>query len=447
MKKVYFLFSLLLFTSQLKAQDYQVSDLTLQECIEIALENNINLQRTELNLANTEAALLEARGNVLPSFTLGFSPQVRWGRNINPVTNLFETRRIGAVNMVANTNVTLFAGRQIQNNVNQALTNVEASHYDVEASRNDITLSVINLFVNVVFAKEQLNIAQSQLQTVADQRDRTIKLVEAGSLPTAEKLEIEAQTATSELEVINATNNLRLARLNLAQQMQVPFSERFSISFPDLEAEDYALEESDVNQIFARAMETMPQVKAAELGVEAADFGVKAAKGGFYPTISLGGNVFSNYIDQPSLPNFEINPFFQQVENNLAQQVTLNLNIPVFSNFRNRANLQRARVQRRMSELQQVETHNQLRQDIETAFTNAMASRQAYRSSIRRVSSLEEAFRMSQQRYDVGGINAVDFQIAQNNLFNAQADLINAKYEYIFRVKVLDFYLGNPITL
>ncbi|MBT0812590.1 TolC family protein [Litoribacter ruber] len=447
MKKVYFLFSLLLLAGQLRAQDYQVTDLTLQECIEIALENNINLQRTELNLANTEAALLEARGNVLPSFSFGFAPQIRWGRNINPVTNLFETRRIGAVNMVANSNVTLFAGRQIQNSINQALTNVEASQFDVEASRNDITLTVINLFVNVVFAKEQLNIAQSQLKTVAEQRDRTTRLVEAGSLPTAERLDIEAQTATSELEVINASNNLRLARLNLAQMLQVPFSNEFDISFPDLEAEDYNLAETDVNQIFAIALETMPQVRAAGLGVEASEFGVKAAKGGFYPTLSLGGNVFSNYIDQPSLPNFEINPFFQQIENNLAQQVTLNLNIPVFSNFRNRANLQRARVQRRMSELQQVETQNQLRQDIETAFTNAMASRQAYRSSQRRVSSLEEAFRMSQQRYDVGGINAVDFQIAQNNLFNAQADLINAKYEYIFRVKVLDFYLGNPISL
>jgi outer membrane protein len=448
MKKQFFLLGLLMILSPLVwGQNYDISGLTLEECIEIALENNINLQRTELNLANTEAQLLEARGNFLPSFSIGVSPQIRWGRNINPVTNLFETRRIGAVNMVANSNVTIFAGRQISNSVNQALVNVEASRYDIEASRNDITLSVINLFVNVVFAKEQLNIAQVQLNTTAEQLDRTRRLVEAGSLPQGDRLDLEAQKATGELEVINASNNLRLARLNLSQMMQIPFSEHFDVDFPDLEVEDYAMEETDVDQIFAVALETMPQVRAAELGVVSAEYGVKVARGGFWPTLTLGGNVFSNYIDQPSLPNFEIDPFFLQVENNLAQQVSLNLNIPVFSNFRNKAALQRARVQRRMGELQQIETNNQLRQDIETAFTNALASRQAYRSSVRRVSSLEEAFRMSQQRFSVGGINSVDFQIAQNNLFNAQADLLTAKYEYIFRVKVLDFYLGNPISL
>jgi len=144
MKKIYFLLCFLCSTQISYGQQYDISNLTLQESINIALENNINLQRSELNLLNIEAGLLEARGNVLPNFTVGVAPQVRWGRNINPVTNLFETRRIGAVNLFANTNVTLFAGRQITNSINQAKVQSEAGRLDVEASRNDITLSVIN---------------------------------------------------------------------------------------------------------------------------------------------------------------------------------------------------------------------------------------------------------------------------------------------------------------
>jgi len=447
MTKFYFLLALLLFSKISIGQQYDISRLTLQESIDIALENNINLQRSELNLLTLETGLMETRGGVFPSFTMGVAPQVRWGRNINPVTNLFETRRIGAVNLFANANVTLFAGRQISNSVNQAKVQAEAGRLDVEASRNDITLSVINLFVNVVFAKEQVNIATSQLTTSADQLDRTTRLVEAGSLPVGNRLDLEAQKATSELELINSRNNLRLAKLNLSQLLQIPFSEQFDVDFPDLQAEDYAIEEVNVDEIFMVAMETLPQIKAASLNVKSAELGQRIARGAFYPTLGIGGNVFSNYADQPQFGRLDIDPFITQIETNLAQQISLNLNIPIFSNFRNTAGLQRANIQKKLSELQQIETTNNLLQDIETAFTNATAARQSYRSSLVRVSALEESFRMVQQRFNVGAVNSVDFQVAQNNLFNAQADLLNAKYEYIFRVKVLDFYLGNPITL
>jgi outer membrane protein len=212
-----------------------------------------------------------------------------------------------------------------------------------------------------------------------------------------------------------------------------------------LEAEDYPLPQANVGEIFAVAVENMPQVRAAELSVTSAEYGIKIAKGGFFPTLRLGGNLFSNFVDQSAFGSAE--DFNTQINNNLSQALGLNLSIPVFSNFRNKVNLQRARVQRNLNEVQELEVKNLLRQDIETSYTNAFASRQSYRSSRSQVASLEEAFRMAQQRFEVGAINSVDFQVAQNNLFNAQADLLNAKYEYIFRVKVLDFYLGNPITL
>ena len=189
----------------------------------------------------------------------------------------------------------------------------------------------------------------------------------------------------------------------------------------------------------------MPEIQAAALAVKSAKYGVKIAKGSFAPSLSLSANVFSNYVDQSTFMTPD--PLLQQFENNLSQSANIGLSIPVFSNFRNKASLQRARVQKRLSEIQEIEAKNLLRQDIESAYTSAYAAEQSYKSSLIRVEALGESFRMAKQRFEVGAINAVDFQVAQNNLFNAEADLVTAKYQYVFSVKVLDFYLGNPLTL
>ncbi|MCH7415203.1 TolC family protein [Belliella sp. R4-6] len=440
------LLSFFLSNLELKAQDSNYNSLDLQSCIEIALENNLTLKRSEINLALNEATLLQSQGQRLPSLSAGASSGYRWGRSINPVTNLFETNRIGNVNLSANTNMTVFAGQQITNSIKQAKTDIEVSRLNVKTTENNITLNVINLFINVIFSEEQLKIARNQLASTKEQLTNTTKLVDAGSLPLANKLDLQAQNATNELEVLNAENTLRGAKLNLLQAMQLPFDPYFKVIAPDLSVENIALSGQSVDEIYNLSKEILPQIQAAELAVESAEYGVRAAKGAFYPTLGIGANLFSNYVDRTT-PGFDRPEFITQIENNLSQAANISLNIPIFSNFRNKSSLQRARLQKNLSEITAFETKNELRQDIEVAFTNAIASDQAYRSSLVRVAALEESFRISQQRFDAGAINFADFQLAQNNLFNAQADLVTAKYTYIFRVKVLDFYLGNPLNL
>ncbi|MFC0263935.1 TolC family protein [Fontibacter flavus] len=436
---------LLTFSFQSHAQEINIQQMDLQTCIDIALENNLTLQRSQVNLATQEANLIGNQGQRIPTLSTGASTGYRWGRSINPVTNLFENNRIGNVNVFGNANVTLFAGQQISNSIKQNKTDIEAAKFNVKATENNITLNVINLFINVVFAKEQLKIAENQLATTKEQLTVTTKLVDAGSLPLANKLDIQAQNATNELEVINASNTLRIAKLNLSQAMQLPFNENMDVVTPELSPENIALTDRGVDEIFEVALELMPEIKAAELGIESAEMGVRIAKGGYMPTLGIGASAFSNYIDQFFMG--ERQAFTTQLKNNFSNSANMQLNIPILSNFRNRANVQRARLQKRLSEIQDVETKNQLRQDIESAYTNANAARQSYQASLIRVSSLEESFRIAQQRFDAGAINFADYQLAQNNFFNAQADLVTSKYTYIFRVKVLDFYLGNPLKL
>lgn len=419
--------------------------LTLEQSVKTALENNLNLKRAEMNLISSEANLLESKGQMLPSFSMGASSGFRWGRSINPVTNDFESRRIGNVNISGNSSLPIYSGGRVQNSIKQSRLNVEVNRLNVEKSRNDITLNTINLFINVAFSMEQLNIAQSQLKTSTEQLARTKSLVKAGALPKADQLDLEAQSATNELEVINAQNNLRIAKLNLSQALQLPFNDNFGIVIPEVGVEGLEIGTVGVAEVYSIAEGRLPEIQAAALAVKSAEYGVKIAKGSFAPSLSLSANVFSNYVDQSAFMTPD--PLLQQFENNLSQSANIGLNIPVFSNFRNKASLQRARVQKRLSEIQEIEAKNLLRQDIESAYTSAYAAEQSYKSSMIRVEALGEAFRMAKQRFEVGAINAVDFQVAQNNLFNAEADLVTAKYQYVFSVKVLDFYLGNPLTL
>lgn len=427
------------------SQDFN-GPLDLETAVKVALENNLSLKRSELTQLSNEAALLQSQGSRLPSLSTGASSGFRWGRSINPVTNLFETQRIGNINVSANSNATLFAGQRITNTINQAKIDLETGTYNIESTKNTITLNVINLYINIVFNREQAKIAERQLETTKEQLERTKRLVQAGSLPQADQLDLEAQVATNELEVINAYQALNLSKLDLAQALQIPYSEEFEIVEPKLEINEELIITEDAASIFATAIDNMPEIKAAKTALESARLGVKIARGQFYPTLGIGANLFSNYVDRAA-PGFEPDPLSQQIRNNLSQSVNLQLSIPIFSQFTNKANLQRARVQERLAEVSKQEAENQLRQDIETAYNNALAAELSYEASLSRVKSLEETFRIAQQRFDLGAINSVDFQVSQANFFNAQADLINAKYTYIFRVKVLDFYLGNPINL
>ena len=413
----------------------------LETAVAIALENNLTLKRSELNQLSNEATLLQNQGARYPSLVAGGSANFNWGRSINPATNLFETQRIGNINLNASSNATLFNAGRISNTIKQTQTVLEQGLYNIEATKNTIILNVINYYVNVVFNQEQVKIAENQLKTTEDQLERTTKLVTAGSLPYSDQLDLQSQLATNNVDLINAKATLNNSMLTLAQALQIPYSSDFQIEKPELNIDDTFMVSESSGSIFDTAVETMPEIKAAALGVESANYGIKLAKAGYYPTVSIFGNLGTNYVDLYDLE------FGRQIDNNFSQAAGLQLSVPIFSRMNNKASVQRANVQKRLAEVTELEAKNQLRQDIETAYTNALASEQSYQASLTRIESLKESFRISQQRFELGAINSVDFQVAQNNLFSAQSQLVYDKYTYIFRVKVLDFYLGNPINL
>lgn len=456
-------------------QNAQNKAWTLEECVNYAWENNLTIRNNQLNQLQNEIALKESKFSRLPNLSAGGNVGQQFGRTINPNTNEFTSNDVIGGSMSLNSSVSLYRGGQINNSIKQNELNLKASGYDLEKAKNDIGLTVATNFLNVLLNREQLSNARFQLEVTKEQLDRTKKLVEAGSLPLTNQLDLESQVASNEVQVVNAENNLNLSVLALKQAMQMPAQEELEIVVPDVEVGQLASISQNPNEIYQIALANQPDIKSAELGIESGDLGIKIAKAAFLPTVTLSGSISSNFSDAAQTgTNFqtvqlpigtvqgtnqivvterdvpqvvEDTPFFTQVDNNLGQSIGIGLNVPIFNRYSNSAGLQRAQINKQRAEITALNTRNQLRQNIETAYNNALASLKSYEATEKRVEALTESFRVVDQQYNNGAANFTDYQVASNNLFAARADLVRTKYEYIFRTKILDFYLGNPITL
>jgi outer membrane protein len=450
---------------------------SLKECVDYAMGNNLTVKRGELQVELSEVNYTQSKMNLLPSANTTASYGYNWGRGLDPVTNQFiSSQRNNVSSFNANTSWTLFNGFRIQNNIRQGNRDLSASQYDLTKSRNDVSVLVTNYFVNVVFNKEQVENARLQLGSSQQQLERTKKQVAAGALPRSEELNLEAQVATNELNLVNQENALMLSILQLKQAMQMPASEPFDVLVPELTPEDLILDQ-DREEVYEIAKGTMPEIKSSNLKIQSSEFAVRAAKGNMYPRLSLSGSLNTNYSknsesqfiadgvtmsDQPigfvggytDQPVYTYRPtgtfadtyvFRDQVKDNLYKSVGLQLTIPLFNNFANRASFQRSVITNEQAKITAKETENTLRQNIETAYNDAIAAAKSYQSALKQVAARDEAFRMMKQRHDIGAANYVEYQLAENNLFQARTDLARAKYNFIFKKKLLDFYQGKPL--
>jgi outer membrane protein len=314
----------------------------------------------------------------------------------------------------------------------------------MQKAKDDIMLNIAASYLEILFADELLIVTEDLLKITQLQIDRTGKLVEAGSLAKGSLLEIEAQYAREELNVVNAQNRLQLAYLSLYQFLELPSTESFKIEkpvLPEISANMTMLNSMDV---FKNAVQIRPAVKGAEFKLESARKQLEIAKGNLMPTLSFGGNYnnfYQNLFDYPTAP------LKDQFKGNQRYGFGASLNIPIFNRYQAQTGVSNAQIQVENTELQLQSTKNLLRKDIEQAYTNALASFKRYVANQKAVVSSTEAFRYTEEKFNVGMINSVEYNQVKNNLTNAQSDLLQAKYEYIFRTKILDFYNGQPIDL
>jgi outer membrane protein len=377
--------------------------------------------------------------------------------------------------------VTLFNGFRNHNNIRQYTKSYLASEQDLQKTRNDVMVSITSYYINVIFNKEQLQTARFQLASSQAQLERAKKQVAAGSIARSEELNLDAQVATNEVNLVQRENLLNLSILQLKQALQIPATEPLDVKLIDLSVEDLVLDQSR-DEIYDIARETMPEIKSAKLRVESSYYAVKAARGGLVPRLSLFGSIGTNYSSasdrarfipdggDPELTGYQpigfvegtnqvvSSPVYQpsgiwenswgyrdQLQDNISRAVGISLSIPILNGYQTRANIQRTKINSDIANISAKETENTLRQNVENAYNDALAAAKTYNSNLRQVASREEAFRMMVQRRDAGAANSFEYQISENDLYRAKSDLTRAKYEFIFRKKVLDFYQGKPL--
>ena len=450
--------------------------LNLQQCIDIARQNNIQIRQGQLTVANSDLQLRQSRLNQLPTAVFQVNQALNGGRSINPQSNAFVQQTVNSSSYQLNTSATLYNGMVLRNTVRQNELSLLAGREELNATNNNVSLTVAQNYLNVLTGTEQLAVAQRQADVTRAQLDRTQKLVDAGSAPEANLYELRATLASNELDIVNAQNTFDLAKVALLQAMNVPINQAFEvepINVPDPGLNPY---DASVQQLFDVASGSLPEIKGADLRVQSANLGVQVAKGGLYPTLSLNGNLSSIYSSAARTPvpsgqssqqtvGFITNPdgtqqpiyatvngtdfngitYFNQLGNNFSQSASLFLRVPIFQGNLSRNRITTARIQQQNAELTALNTRLTLRQQIETAYTNMRAGANRYKATQAQVTSLERAFQIAESRLNAGAINATDYSIAKTNLDRARASLVQAKYDYVFRTKILDFYQNKPL--
>ncbi len=456
--------------------------LDLQQAVDLALERNLNIERSELDLRTSEINLTQSRMNRLPNANVGIGAGRNWGRSIDPTTNQFITQALYFSGVQGSSNIVLFDGLQLTNTVKQNNLTLQASQFDLQKAKNDVTVNVVTFYLNVILNQELVEAARLQFESTRNQLERTVKLVNAGSLPITNQLDLESQLATNEFDLVNAENDLALSYLSLKQALLLPSSTEVELVVPQVDVPEELQLSEGVEDIYRTALGTMPEIKSADLQVQSAEVGLKVAQGGISPTLTFGGSFSTNYseiadrerqifdgteiverdfaylkndptqivstlVEQPIVVSTEPDfPVFDQFSEYLSKQMNLNLSVPIFNRFATRSDIQRAIVNQKRAEVGAQETRNTLRQNIETAYNNANAALKSYNASERQVSALEQSFKNTENRYSFGAVNFVEYQVASNNLFRARSNQVRAKYTYLFRLKILEFYQGKALT-
>lgn len=471
----------LLWIGSIQGQADQKWDLA--ECIAYAMANNLTVQQSKLNIERAEVGVHQSKYELLPNLNAQATYGYNFGQRIDPFTNQFATNRVASSNLFMSSSLDIFNGFSKINTLKANQEDLLVSQYNLAEIQNDIALQICLAYLQILRNKENVAISQAQIELSQRQVERMQKLVEAGQEPRGSLYDAQAQVAQEQFNLVTAQNGVDIALLNLVQLMELPrdSAQKFEVVIPDLSDEGTEMLNSSVAEIYSRAINQMPQIQAAKHNITAANYELKVAKGRLYPNLSLSGSVGSGYSGANTIligsgtnvgpvpigvvtgsgatvttlddqliytdADFETKNFGNQLDENFNQNIQLNLSIPIFNGLTAQASKQRAKINRVEAKLNYAQVTNALRFDIEQAYADAKAAMNRYLAAQKAVLALEESFNYAQIRFEQDVINALQYNDVKTDYTNALSNMTNAKYDFVFRTKILDFYLGKPITL
>ncbi len=453
----------------------------LQKCVDYALKNNISVRQADVQARITALTYEQSKLSQFPTANIQNSGGYQFGRNIDPSTNQFTTQEVLFTNHSLNVNLDLFNWFSKKNTIAANKLTTQAYVAGAEKARNDVALNVANAYLQILLNAEQINISDVQVKQSIEQLNIVKKQVAAGALPELNQAELEGQLASDSSTLITANANYTLSVLQLKAILNVPADQPFAVAIPPVDQIPVeSLGELDPAAVYTLAQTNMPQQRINDLNLQAAVKNVAAAKGQMYPSLSLFGGLDTRYSNAQKLyikrsimglsPIGKVdvsgstytvtelnegpipielgkNTFFRQLNSNFSQSIGLALNIPIFNGGTARTNWKKAKLNVTNVELQKELDAQTLKQDIYQAHTNAVAALQKFNASKKGVETSQKAYDFAKKRFDVGLLNTIDLITNQNNLFRAKINMVSAQYDYIFKMKLLEFYKGLGLKL
>ncbi|MBF4472187.1 MULTISPECIES: TolC family protein [Flavobacterium] len=427
---------------------------TLEECVRYALDNNITIKNSELDLENADINRKDAFGNYLPSVNGNASHSWNIGLNQDVTTGVLRNQTTQYSSVGISAGIDIYKGLQNLNTYRRAKLSVIASKYQLLKIQEDVSLNVANAFLQILSFKEDLKVKKEQLAIDEKRLKRSEEMVNAGTIPRGDLFDLKATIATDKQNITVSENNLLISKLSLAQLLQLKeFADFDVVDDTNVKDENNIMSQKPID-IYNKAKETRTELKLAQTNLEIAEKNVAIAKGAYQPTLSsfYGFNTRASYSDQIK---FDANnkpytvgpdPIFNQFSNNKGHNFGFQLSVPIFNGFSVRNNVERNKVSLEKSKIDLEQKSLDLQRNVYTAFTDAKGALNTYESATVALEARQQSYNYAREKYDVGLMNSFDFTQAQTLLTNAQTDVIRTKYEYMFRIKILEFYFGIPIV-
>jgi len=446
---------------------------TLQECIEHALKNNIQIKHAELNKDLAGVSKDQSVATMFPTLNASGNQNYYFGRSLDPTTYQFTTNEIRSNSFSLTSSLVIFEGFQLQNTLKQSNLNYLSAKYDLQKIQNDISLNVVTFYLQVLYNKDLLKQAQEQTAASKVQRDRISEMEKLGAASRGNLLDLEAQYASDELRMVNAQAQYDQSVLSLTQLLELESTAGFSVDTVSLSTPSIDISTINVSSIYDAALKTQPEIKSSEYNVESARKGLSIARGGIYPRLSLGGSISSTYSSSGQtavfpwdtlsylsgytasfepvytvdfIPKYEKTSFRDQLDQNLSTSVGFSLIIPLFNGWSTHSSIQRSKISWQQAQLNQESVRKTLFKNVQQAVNDVITANNKLIAAQKSEEALSQSYQFNVQKFDLGMVNMYDFLLSKNNYTKAGADLLQAKYDLIFRIKVLDFYQGKPLT-
>jgi outer membrane protein len=423
---------------------------SLEDCIMYAIENNIQIKQQVIQTEYQKNALDLAKLKLLPTLNGSASHNYSFGRALDETTYQFSVNQtVQSNNFYVGGSLNLFSGLQNYNTIQKNKYLVLAGESDLQSTKDNISLSIALAYLQILLNTELVSATDNQLQITIQQIEKTKKMVDAGSLARGNLLQIESQAASEELQFINLKNQLDISYLTLTQMLELRTPEGFKIVTPDIKVDTNTIITGRIDEIYSLAQGLRPEIKSAELNLTASQYDKKIATGARSPRLTMNHSFSTGYSDYAKKPSNPLEPytFSQQVSDNINYGIGFSLNIPILNGWQVNKNISNSKLSVENSRYALEGAKKQLFKNIQQAYADAVAALKKFNASIKAVMSTEESFRYTEQKFNVGMVTPVDYNAEKTKLLNAQSDMAQAKYEYVFKTKVLDFYKGIPLKL